>query len=743
MATDPSTQKLYVRIDEGAGPIIVLLHGINSDASDWRRVVDDIGPAYRCIAVDLLGFGESPKPTDIEYTADDHTAALDATLEDLGVTQPFLLVGYSLGGDIAIRYASTYPHKLRRLFLLSAPFYLPPEAFATTGFGTQFIQVIIFQRLWKFLSRSKKRDNLLYQIVNGQAQEFAKGFLRTDDVPTHWDIMSKNLRNCIGRATFVNDLPKLTMPTTFALGIRDPIVHPDQTPALKRLKPDMDLVRIVGLSADHFLLVGQPDTVAHEIMKDEVKTLNVRYRAGTPDGAPIVFLHGIEDDPAFWRPVAIALRTRHEVALVDLLGFGASPKPMSLHYTLDDHVTALASTITAQFPRGQARLVGHGFGATVALGVAAAVPERVSEVIAFSPLLLPESFTPEGEISADDHDVASVLSIAHSLNEMARDERGSAAAERFEERIEPMVRTLDNSVRKLRSRELLEGVRDPVRFIAPTGDDRVPLKLLGSVVAARDDFTLETPPGARELPLEDSPATVLLIDPEATAEAPAAGYVPRPKKRAGMRALREVFESTTGTIFWRGFWTFIGGLVVLLWPASRRPEETFALVTIAFAVWVLVIGIQTIIGAFGLRRSGARGWLPWLLIGALSAVVAVFLIFEQQWAFTIIAAVIFVRALYTGVVDIYIARKVARGPTPKWLLWTEGLVGLAIAVFLVFGSNHGFVITKMAVGVYFILTGFTSLAYALEVQRRTRKRMRSILAEEPAAVRRPAPTAGS
>jgi pimeloyl-ACP methyl ester carboxylesterase/uncharacterized membrane protein HdeD (DUF308 family) len=730
MATDPRTCKLHVHYDEGSGPIIVLLHGINSDGGDWRKVIDVIGSGYRCIAVDLLGFGESPKPMDIEYTADDHTAALDTTLDEMGVDKPFLLVGYSLGGDIAIRYASTHPHKLRRLFLLSAPFYLPPEAYSEVGFATQFMQVVIFQRLWKFLAGSKKRDNLLYQIVNGQAESFARQFLKTDDVPTHWEIMSKNLRNCIGRATFVKDLPYLSMPTTFALGIRDPIVHPDQTPALKRLKPDMDLVRIVGLSADHFLLVGLPDTVAKEIMRDEVTTLKVRYRAGAVDDVPIVFLHGIQDDPRFWMPVAQALSRRHEVALVDLLGFGDSPKPMSAKYTLEEHVTALASTITAQFPRGEARLVGHGFGATVALGVAASVPERVSEVVALSPLLFSEGLGTDTEVSEDDRDVASAMSIADSLNDMGRDERGSAAAERFEDRIEPMVRTFRNAVEPLRTDELLDRVADPVRFIAPTGDDRVPIETIRAKVAGRADFSLETPEGTRELPLEDPAAVVLMLDPEAVEQASLAAKLPKPKPRAGLRALREVFESATSTIFWRGLWTLLGGLVILLWPGFPA-----RLITLAFAIWVGVLGLQTIVGAVGLRRSGKGGWIPWLLIGALSAAIAVFLLARHEWSMFIIAAVIFARALYTGIVDIYVARRVAHGPTPKWLLWLEGIVGLAIAFFLLFGSSHGIGITKLAVGIYFVATGFTSVAYALEVQRRTRKRTHAMLDEHGMALR--------
>ena len=123
-----SDYELAVRIDTRAdGPIVVLLHGLNSDATDWQPVIDDFPMDYRIIAVDLLGYGESPKPVDIDYSCADHVAAIHNTLAKLDLGDQFLLVGYSLGGDIALNYAATYPEEVRRLFLLSAPFYLSAE----------------------------------------------------------------------------------------------------------------------------------------------------------------------------------------------------------------------------------------------------------------------------------------------------------------------------------------------------------------------------------------------------------------------------------------------------------------------------------------------------------------------------------------------------------------------------------------------------------------------------------------
>ena len=285
MDTDLSTLQLYTRFDEGSGPAIVMLHGINSDGGDWRTVIDTIGPGYRFIAFDLLGFGDSPKPLDIDYSADEHAFVIENTLQDLGVDDPFLLAGYSLGGDIALRYASTYPDRLRRLFLLDAPFYLPPELVESRGYSLKMLYESVSRWLWERLASSKQKDTVLYKVATGVGEAALKDAFHAEDIPTHWEIMSKNLTNTVNAATWVDDLPKLTMPVVHAIGVRDAIVKIGQAPALKRLKPDMEIRPIYGLAADHMTLWNMPEKIAEEIMRDEVRELNVAWRGGSGDTA--------------------------------------------------------------------------------------------------------------------------------------------------------------------------------------------------------------------------------------------------------------------------------------------------------------------------------------------------------------------------------------------------------------------------------------------------------------------------
>ena len=79
-------------------------------------------------------------------TADEHVDAIRETLDGLGLAEPFALVGYSLGGDIALRYGARYGDEVRRLFLLSTPFYLAPSLFSKTNFAGDFLYQIMVRR---------------------------------------------------------------------------------------------------------------------------------------------------------------------------------------------------------------------------------------------------------------------------------------------------------------------------------------------------------------------------------------------------------------------------------------------------------------------------------------------------------------------------------------------------------------------------------------------------------------------
>jgi haloalkane dehalogenase len=106
-------------LDEGEGEPVVLVHGEPTWSFLWRRVLVPVRDAgYRCIALDLPGFGRSDKPTDPAwYTYDRHTAALQALLEHLDVRGATVVV-HDWGGPIGLRAAVAAAERVARLVML-------------------------------------------------------------------------------------------------------------------------------------------------------------------------------------------------------------------------------------------------------------------------------------------------------------------------------------------------------------------------------------------------------------------------------------------------------------------------------------------------------------------------------------------------------------------------------------------------------------------------------------------------
>jgi pimeloyl-ACP methyl ester carboxylesterase len=108
---------LHVVTTRGIGETVVFLHGLGGTHRYWQAALE--GTAARCVLVDLLGFGASPRPWR-RYTLAAH---LDALEDALLAHAPFALIGHSMGAVLALALAVRRPDLVSRLGLLSLPCY--------------------------------------------------------------------------------------------------------------------------------------------------------------------------------------------------------------------------------------------------------------------------------------------------------------------------------------------------------------------------------------------------------------------------------------------------------------------------------------------------------------------------------------------------------------------------------------------------------------------------------------------
>lgn len=99
------------------GKTIVLLHGKNFNAAYWEQTIKELTKnGYRVIAPDQIGFGKSTKPEHYQYSFSQLAANTKGILNELKITKAIIL-GHSMGGMLATRFALQYPDTTEKLIL--------------------------------------------------------------------------------------------------------------------------------------------------------------------------------------------------------------------------------------------------------------------------------------------------------------------------------------------------------------------------------------------------------------------------------------------------------------------------------------------------------------------------------------------------------------------------------------------------------------------------------------------------
>jgi pimeloyl-ACP methyl ester carboxylesterase len=110
-------RRLRYRI-AGKGSLVVILHGIAGSSATWDKIIPRLEAQHTVIAPDLLGHGESAKPSG-DYSLGAYANLIRDLLEALG-QGPGTIVGHSLGGGVALQFAYQFPERCERLVLVSS-----------------------------------------------------------------------------------------------------------------------------------------------------------------------------------------------------------------------------------------------------------------------------------------------------------------------------------------------------------------------------------------------------------------------------------------------------------------------------------------------------------------------------------------------------------------------------------------------------------------------------------------------
>jgi pimeloyl-ACP methyl ester carboxylesterase len=231
---------LDVAPEKPNGRAVVLLHGKNFHAGTWATTIASLQRAgFRVIAPDQLGFGKSSKPERYQFSFTQLAANTRALLASLGIDRS-VVVGHSMGGMLAVRYAVAYPAATERLVLVNPigledyAALIPPrtvddwyrqELDQTPEKVREYQRTAYYGGQWK--PEYEEHTRLL------------AGWTRHPDYRrVAWD--SALLYDMILTQPVVHDLPRLRVPTRLIIGTRDrtALGRPFATPEVQKTMGD-------------------------------------------------------------------------------------------------------------------------------------------------------------------------------------------------------------------------------------------------------------------------------------------------------------------------------------------------------------------------------------------------------------------------------------------------------------------------------------------------------------------------
>jgi pimeloyl-ACP methyl ester carboxylesterase len=216
----------------GAGPDVLLLHGLGSTKSSFFDAAAALSQRYRVHALDLPGFGASSKPATAPYTARYFADTVCATMDALGIGRAHV-AGNSMGGRVAIELGLRHPDRVGALALLCPAVafvkrtYHPLVRIFRPELGLlphRFARERVAEHLWSLFADPDAIDPSVADVVVDEFQRiYASAGARIAFLASARNIY---LEAPFGSNGFYGRLSQLEPPALFVWGSHDTVIPP-------------------------------------------------------------------------------------------------------------------------------------------------------------------------------------------------------------------------------------------------------------------------------------------------------------------------------------------------------------------------------------------------------------------------------------------------------------------------------------------------------------------------------------
>lgn len=229
----------YSQITKGARATLLFVHGIGDTGMMWQDLLNDLPKDVNYIAIDLLGFGDSPRPTWHKYDARGQARCLFKTYLKINPSGPLIVVGHSLGGLVAVEFAKRYRGLTKELILCSPPIYdeaAEPEE--------RKKQEDLLRNIYQRASNDPAFIVNVYDIAQKLRIAHPSVVVKDDSI----DMFIKALYASIINQNTIKDIAKIKQQVTIINGLLDPLVVRRN---LVNLQKTNQHIRLIDIPTSH------------------------------------------------------------------------------------------------------------------------------------------------------------------------------------------------------------------------------------------------------------------------------------------------------------------------------------------------------------------------------------------------------------------------------------------------------------------------------------------------------------
>ena len=244
-----------VRIQSvGQGPVVICLHGNPGDARDFDPIVSVLSASYRCLRIDWPGYGQLSPPLQQTVSVAFLFQLFVELMDKLNIDSSILL-GHSMGGYIASRYAIEFPNRVAGLVLVS------PAGFTPSNLMTQCFIRLMGSPLAippSALARRylRHRNETTGPLIDRTYADYAKPEVRRT-IRQLWRSFLDPAANLLATAD------AMTQPVLVILGRHDPLIKPSVDG--KAIQQMVGHARVRVLDVGHVAFAEAPDQFNQEL----------------------------------------------------------------------------------------------------------------------------------------------------------------------------------------------------------------------------------------------------------------------------------------------------------------------------------------------------------------------------------------------------------------------------------------------------------------------------------------------